>query len=407
MLGPRVLLFPDSGPAFLRALRTAAFYSDEILRPIPPVPPSQDVLDGFRSEMRHTTKHWPHRRPAKAFQFQLDAYDDIALLAREGILKPPAHYAMSAFTGNGLLHDGGHMARLIRALRESPLAEVVARTYKSSHPVFSDFLPMYAIASPSHGRGFFGDDLHTYLTGHIIGDPDIFPQFSFTCYLASLGLMAEACDATVVTLAEHERAAIWAARALIRQTADPSAGAEVDAASDREALMAGRAAVLHCTAQTVIERYIPAFDNLTVEEVLELRHKRLSELLAFRVGLARVAAGVDVTKSAAEQQLHIRDLIATEVDPAVRDLEMAIRGTTYDAIRGMAGSVKALGASTVPLALTYVAGLPVDWRAALASIAVLVGSPLLDATVERRKLLDRSQWSLLADWGRKRRKSRK
>src|SRR4051794_40951236 len=101
MFSPKVLIFPDSGPEFLRALRTAVFYSDQVLQAIPPLAPTKEVLDRIRGEAMAIKVDRSWRRPFAAVNFQLEAYNEIAMLVAEKIIVPPNYSVISTFTGEG------------------------------------------------------------------------------------------------------------------------------------------------------------------------------------------------------------------------------------------------------------------------------------------------------------------
>jgi hypothetical protein len=127
-----------------------------------------------------------------------------------------------------------------------------------------------------------------------------------------------------------------------------------------------------------------------------LRHRRQSELDQFRVGLGKLATQVDLTVPSGHIELQIADLVSSQIDPAVHDLEAALSASRRDVVKKLGDSPKYV-AATIPFVISVAAGAPMDVQAALAcigSFAALVG-PWLSAQVERSNLLHASQWSIL------------
>jgi hypothetical protein len=55
-------------------------------------------------------------------------------------------------------------------------------------------------------------------------------------------------------------------------------------------------------AQKLLSRSLPRVDDLPMEEILELRRKHADQIVAFRVGMAEMAASID-SSQAPEQDL--------------------------------------------------------------------------------------------------------
>jgi hypothetical protein len=123
---------------------------------------------------------------------------------------------------------------------------------------------------------------------------------------------------------------------------------------------------------------------------LEIRRSRASELDAFRVALAELATHIDPTERVPDLDAQIHDVVVGQVDPALRDLGVALAAAKLDAVAKLGRSAKGIAAGTVSAALSFAAGVPLNLTAAVGTLGAVVAA-LLDYSIERRKLLHGSQ----------------
>jgi hypothetical protein len=152
-------------------------------------------------------------------------------------------------------------------------------------------------------------------------------------------------------------------------------------------------------AQAVLVRYVPEVDSLEFEEVLELRVRCRAELESFRGGLMEIAVQVDLTKSIEDQRLQIEDMISSKIDPALRTLEASLRSARLDILKKLSPSWDALAKAAIPFTVSAAVGASLNLQAALgvAGAISIIAAPFVEAAVERKKLLNASQWSILLE----------
>jgi hypothetical protein len=149
-------------------------------------------------------------------------------------------------------------------------------------------------------------------------------------------------------------------------------------------------------AQVVFERRLPRIDDLPIEEVLKIREKRRSELDGFRTGLSELAVNIDTAQTHDVVERQIADLVSTRIDPAVRELRAAIAASRLDSLKRVfrrSWTVMAAKA-TLPAILAYLGTGRIEVGAAVAALGSVI-LPFAEASLEKRKLLTQSPWSLL------------
>ena len=206
----------------------------------------------------------------------------------------------------------------------------------------------------------------------------------FALYLAAISWQSERSGIAVLCVSKLHQQAVWAARDLFGLADDGNVIAE-------------RRLIQAKVGDTVIQRYLPDVDSMHFEDILELRTKCNDELTAFRIGLSEIAAQVDTTQPIERQRLQIEDVISTKVDPAVRNLEVALWSARADILKKVTPSWDSLARATVPFVISVAVGAPMNIQAALAAIGgfVAIAGPFIESEVDRRKLLHASQWTIL------------
>ena len=373
MIEHETLLFPDTGPEFLRPLRTAALYSGSVTTlTFFNLEFAERLVDACMTFGLGREERSPHSVPlrlgqrlANYFAFVESNYSELQQLHREGLWKPVSLQPAAA-TDVGLdeLNElkviALRMPSLLsvqRADEEKVFTPDVARlidaAFEACPPSYGDLILMGA----SIRLVIKGEDLSRDL---LFENPDTSCRLAYLTYLLTLALLAERRGATPVS---------WNPIHL-----------DVLAALRRPEVVSGtpihrrREAAELRLVQVSIERHLPRVDDIPIAEMLELRQRRAVELEAFRVGVRALATGVDVTKPPGEIEQHVRDLAAKHVDPAVRDLNVAITTTRLQTLSRLGTAWKAGAAAVVPTIISFAAGAPLQLTAAVAAATALGGS---------------------------------
>jgi hypothetical protein len=120
-------------------------------------------------------------------------------------------------------------------------------------------------------------------------------------------------------------------------------------------------------------------------------------LQAFRAGVAELATQIDISASPDEIRLQVADVVSSRVSPAIRNLELSISAARIDALKRIGQSWESVAKATVPYLLSRMVGAPLDIQAVIAALGGLaaIAGPLIAASLERKKLLRESQWSII------------
>ena len=390
MLPDAVLLFPDTGPDFLRSLAASALYADRVQILTMTTAATDEIVAEWTSGATEVAS-WPERsdppsanaeiralkRIASYLSFVHSAARSFRLLEDAGILLPGPAVDFAVVDAPRAAADG-HLGNVEWGKLPRSVFDEIDRGYDASPPCFADLDAVSVFIR--------------ILSGEPVDRPsdfDLWSRMYFTRYLTTLNVLAERSGAVPVTWDPRFARALAACRSLYVPD-DETGGPRqpTDLARQRRVVEAA-------LGRVVLERALPRVDDLPFEDILELRERRKPELVALRTAIGALATRVDVESSSSEKvELQMRDLIATEVDPAIHDLRAALFSSRANAIGRLAGSKEALAAAAVPTALALTAGAPISLAAAFAGASALA-APLLEATVERRKLLRASQWSVL------------
>jgi len=369
MLGSDILLFPDTGDEFIRALKTSVLYSrrtfayTNVLSPY--VSGSQEVIL-MHSLMKRAQEMemgpGPKRRFVEYAAFVATHNSDLVMLQKEGVLEYPGDRASEA----------------LQKLAPSDLErvrEIAERLMNSTDPMVSPILKAYECQVPTL-MDFIGAEIGAW------SDPEWMRYWFFTLYLASLSVIAERMGIALISWSSPFQDAVWAARTLLL-TGEESGLSAV-----------GRRAAEARLGTIALERYLPISEDLPFQEILEIRQKRDAELEAFRIGIRELATQIDPTHPPENVELAIHDIVASKIDPAVRNLQAAVYSSRLDVIKKLGQSWNSLATATVPFVLSFAAGAPLSVSAAIALLGPIASS-LIEAEVDRRKLLHASQWSIL------------
>jgi len=362
MINSDILLFPDTGPEFLRALKTAVLYSEQV-HVLTLCNASvlfhllgKTLEDATLVELRAKV-HGRERltRTAEYAQFVMGHWKELNLLVSEKVLVP-----LTAGAPASMRWDFSRQAEFEDQWQfgSAPLL----RAFQTFPPSYFDLLVL--LCKP---------DLRDFaLTGFGSSLPFIFPY-----YLLMLASVAESRGIALSSWSFDYQNAVWVARE--RFTSDGARKYE-----KRKTIQASM-------GQVVLERHIPTAEDFSFEEILELRRKYVAELQALRVGLGDVVTHIDPTQPPEDIELQVHDVISSKIDPAVDDLRKAMASARWEARKKLGES---LAKATIAVALAFAAGAPFNITAAIGALCGLA-IPLVEGEIERKKLLDASRWSIL------------
>jgi hypothetical protein len=441
MVGSDILLFPDTGPEFHKALRLAALYCKRVyvisLRTEAPIDNQQESLDnalclasGYRTSLE--------KRASDYVRFYRDHARDLGVLRSEGILQPLGatrtgdESAMSAFRQefcefSNRIKPSHHLRALGAALGSCPPSWFDYTEYRFAwmlalgriHSRF--FLEMNGPSGPAAGQDleelrrilFHLDSTDSELLAALdrladacgpkpdLRDPKVSELFDllirdqlrkadplrmFMSYLLVVALHAETKGLGLLTWSPQFRDALWRCRTLFSRVPAIAAG------KGRRQMAKTR------LGQMILEDHVPSIEQLPLDEVLEIRHKRSAEMERFWVGLGALAAQLDLAQSSSDLELQIQDVVAKHVGPALVQLRAAVEASKADIFSKLASSNKALAAATVPLAFGHAYGPPLDSAgllATLGSLAGIAGPIILDSIVQQQAKLRGSEWALV------------
>jgi hypothetical protein len=387
MIGADVLVFPESGPEFLRALKMAVLYADRAhaLTLEFPFPGMAKALSDALPATAANKKLLQHLR------FLDGAHETLALLVRERVLVLPGEIlqeSLSSFAREltvspqtALLteehFEGGD--RLKRFGRCCPL-NFIEWLYQLSLWTFglAAGLKRLNIATP-----FDAPDVveHAHKFNALV---DAVPEWARPlAYLTMLMVVAEHRGIVPVSWSPVFSDSLRAVRLAFSECLPG------DVLSTRHTVQAR-------LAQVVLARHLPAVDDLPFEEVLEIRRQRHAELEAFRAAIRTLSASVDPTEPSDTLALDLDDIVATQVDPALRDLQNAMYSNRLEALKTISKSWESLAKALVPFSVAHAASAPLDIQAVAAVVGGLAAmGPLIAAEIERHRLVHCSQWSLI------------
>ncbi len=279
-------------------------------------------------------------------KFVSDNYDDLSLLAREGVLV--SHFPK-------VYSHGG----TFRADRN------ILRTFARWPPSYWHF---------------------TYSPGPLPPEPLI---AAFQGHLCTIGIIAQQEGLGLSTWSWDFQQAMWDSVAQLREGGPITMVAPEFPPRN----ISERGLTETHLAQTVLERYLPRSDDLPFPEILELRHRYASELKAFQVGVRRLATEIELDQVPANLNLQIEDILFQHVDPAVHELDAALTGARWNILKNLTGGASVTRAA-IGVGIALFSGAPFDISAALGAGSAVVGA-VVESEVEKANRLRSSQWALL------------
>lgn len=377
MLSGGVLVYPDTGPAFLRTVKINALLCERvhtlsrIIRPESPgmfaAAPSEASSEGGR---RVLDRFETYRKFADA------SGPELRLLQSEGVL-------IDVTRGRG--GAVSLAADSIRSFFRSPEAEELMRraskrrslaTAVHECPVGFPEVMMVALLTIVHDR------VDQEFLEDVRADPVSFLDLGRAIYFALLPSLATALNVPLCT---------WSPT--FEQGALAFPGTSRPDTSRRESAVASR----------VFDTNLPDISRLHAEDLLELRRTCLAEIHAFRVGVAEMAADVDPEEPVENQRAAVDALVAKKVNPAILDLRRSIQGVSLASATKALNSWKSVGTGAVAAAASFAVGAPPDLALASSAVAVLA-KILAEGAVERAAIRSASRWSLVLKLDKKMRK---
>jgi hypothetical protein len=407
LIGSDIFLFPETGPDFVRALKTAVLYSDRVhIATMAPFVPEQQLRDG----MEHFPDLPDMGRSREYFQFLCDAHSDLSLLAGEGVVVMPDYvnfFSSEAASAPAVVDASNSLVSGFERLasQNDPLIKPLRRAFDIWPPSLVDLMPILAVLA--HPSGFldtmqisksFGSIREVFywagwLTFVVTRSAPSEARIAFYAgMLASLATIFESRGIAPITFSPVFQNAHWAAR-------------EAFALEPDLAVQDTRRTAQARLAQVAFERHLPMVDDLPTEEILEIRRKRRPELERLQSSLAELATKVDPTGPHATIDLQIHDLVAGKVDPAVRDLDSALYSARMEALKKIGQSMESLAGAVIPLVMSVAVGAHTDVKGPASVLGGILG-PLIGGEIERHRILNASQWSILLRLKKLKNKSR-
>lgn len=395
MIGSDILLFPDTGPDFLRCLRTAALYAERVsvltllhfdfadrLCAECDESRQQELTSVFGLDSRCM---FFVNRFVEYFRFVKETKQDLKMLNEEGILRSliterqPIPIDSQFTLLFGLPWDEKATTRLgaawFQELNQQRLFDSAAKILQLCPPSHFDLDALGSICS-------FGDE-HPECQDLIATKPWLFLIPLTMFYLATLAVYAEDAGSGFLCWSKKLQEAVWTFR-------ESLAASEAEFVEPLHRRKAAEAQLGH----VVLERYIPSAENYSFEKILKLRSSRAPELEAFRVSIAELATQIDVESPSKSIELQINDLTRSKIDPAIRDLNSALYSSRMESLTKFSKSWKSAAPGVISAVLSFAVGAPLSVSAIVAAGGI-VGIPILEGVIERKKLRRASQWSFL------------
>jgi hypothetical protein len=397
MIGSDVLVFPETGPEALLAIKTAALYAERIQ-----VFSTCDIDDPqlvkmFRAFLRRTERNpallTAAGRLLKYWESAKSSQSDLRLLAKEGLL-----LTGETLLAGGLVQKafgGDEFAAIMSEVAQQP-QEVgsLLRFWASDPPCVLDLAALGVVLREWELPPGVQVEMPTDSALEQFEDGVGSPYWAIVIGLLHL-LLANlvAAKGGVETLCWTE--ASQDALATVRDAYCRRSGSPKDPLQLRRSTRTR-------LVQGIFETELPMVADLPLQEILEIRSRRQHELQAFRVGVAELATEIDVSASPDEIRLQVADLVSARVSPAIRNLKLAISSARTDALKKIVQSWESVAKATVPYVLSRFAGAPLDVQAAIATLGALaaVAGPLIAASLERKQLVSASQWSIVLRVGK-------
>ncbi len=376
MIGSDTLLFPDTGPEFLKSLRTAVLYSKHVhvLTLLDPALANTGA-EGFKPVSPENPIGY--RRLSQYFIFLKKTLPDLTLLKNEGIILPlglddDSFDKATCFRNNAYKSINQKIETVHE--KKSYLNELFDLGIKHCPPSYFDLDLLGIYSRVARGKTKWNPTF---------ADQESICKIGFIPYLLMVNAIAEDRGVGLSTWLPEFQNALWGCRELFSTNPSQSTR-KITQRKDTEVQL----------GNIIFDKYLPVADDLPFEELLKIRETRADELEAFRVALSELATHVDLNQSRDDYELQIHDLVSSKVDPAIQVLRSALTDSRLDSLKKVGRSWKSLASATIPAVLTFAAGAPLDVSAVVAALGT-IGMPLAEGILDRKKLVHASQWSIL------------
>lgn len=405
MIGSSVLLCPDTGQNFLRCLKSAVLYAEQInvltvldfdfaekLCEQKPESIQRQITETTGAVLRNT---FLADRILDYFKFVKSKKSDLQLLINEGLLNTLTTSYQAVYTDDKISLEFSYpgnnetIAKVmdvwlqgIEGNEESVharLCDLALHSLKFCPPSFFDLEALDILRELEHERPNFYLELKKLITSK----PWLYLVPVMMYYCARLTACAEQAGSCLLTWSKPWQETIWSFREYFASTT-----------SNSIELLNRRSSVEAKLGHTVLDRYIPSMEDFEFEEIIRLRKFRAPELEAFRVSVAELATQIDIDSPLDNSEIQIQDLVKSKVDPAIRDLKAALDISRMDSFVKVGKSWKSIASGLIAASLSFAAGTPLDVSAILGAGSMIAG-PLLEGVLEHRKLQRASQWSFL------------
>ena len=315
MIGRAVLLYPDTGPDFLRSLAATVLYAEEVRV-------FTVVDEAFAKAMLEALEPLGEapplaaRRVADYVRFVSESAPILKMLHSEGVLTPlidgdgAAWSDLKRFRRRASDSDNNRYGAGIDETTWQEYLKKIEPAFDMSIPCLSDLDFMSASIKALEGN----KEIATALRNQ-----EVALFLLFHLYLLIVNAASESTGAIPVSWHPAFQGALHATRDLYLQKQRHQ-----DEVTARE-YRAGR------LAQTVISRNLPRADDLPFDVILRLRQDRGPELESLRVALRELALQIDLDEPERSVDEQIADLVESKVDPVVDQLRRGLAASRLEA----------------------------------------------------------------------------
>ncbi|MGA2402419.1 MAG: hypothetical protein ABSG91_12065 [Syntrophobacteraceae bacterium] len=138
---------------------------------------------------------------------------------------------------------------------------------------------------------------------------------------------------------------------------------------------------------------VPSFDNISFEDILDIREHCSDELNAFRIEVKRLATSITCGDSKEQIVSVIQDIVSKEVNPVVSQIERKVRLSNKKWAKRLIDKVSSIN-TIATLATTIFVGIPLHYGI-LAAATVVGIQASLDTYFEKRELEENNGLALL------------
>lgn len=406
MFGDKVFLFPDYGQRYAANLRTNALFANQIgsTSIILPIHWRYEDVCSWLKDKGSSDDSKLIKRALKYAEFTNGLQEDLRLLTDANLLIAPTldqlgSMGRKALQGQFTPDDSTRQTVAeLRAKFENaspPNIALLRNAFCCLGPSFIDVIvPVFlqAEGSVQVAHEIAEGKIPALLALGVLSARDELLNneefvgegvFLFFCILALVVNFAEENGCMLVSTDPQFASAIHAARVIISEELH-----DVSKRSNAEIAL----------TQEIVHLYVPAIHSLPLPEILNLRVKCDSELSNFRSGVIELAASMDYCQSPTDIQRQADNLVATRINPAVRELKAKLKNARIDALQKIGCSPQSISTMAVSATVNLALGYPIA-KSALAGVACgIIGSLLLEGELERQKLRNASQWSVLLEF---------